>query len=141
VAVVVADGRQPPWRPASFDRVLVDAPCSGLGALRRRPDARWRAQPGDVDALAELQRALLDAAVGLLRPGGTLVYAACTLTAAESVGVDASLRARHPELQPLPRPGAPWAPWGGGDGPVAVLLPQAAGTDGMVLARYRRVPG
>ena len=69
MATVVADGTAPPWRPGRFDRVLVDAPCSGLGVLRRRPDARWRVQPGDVPRLAGLQRRLLTAAVPLVRPG------------------------------------------------------------------------
>src|SRR5439155_893994 len=83
VAAVVADGARPPLRSASFDHVLVDAPCSGLGALRRRPDARWRVRPGDIDALVAVQRSLLAAARTLVRPGGTLVYSVCTLTAAE----------------------------------------------------------
>ena len=88
LVALAADGRHPPFRPACFDRVLVDAPCSGLGSLRRRPDARWRIQPDDVEALAALQRELLDAAAALVRPGGTLVYSVCTLTAAETIGVD-----------------------------------------------------
>ena len=83
---VVADGRHPPLRPGRFDAVLVDAPCSGLGTLRRRPDARWRIAPSAVPRLVELQRALLDAAAALLRPGGQLVYSVCTLTAAETLG-------------------------------------------------------
>ena len=61
--VVVADGRTPPWRPGTFDRVLVDAPCTGLGALRRRPEARWRRQPGDLAQLGPLQRDLLRSAL------------------------------------------------------------------------------
>ncbi|HLH99811.1 MAG TPA: transcription antitermination factor NusB, partial [Acidimicrobiales bacterium] len=135
VATVVADGREPAWRPASFDRVLVDAPCSGLGVLRRRPDARWRVQPGDVPRLAELQRRLLDAAVPLVRPGGTLVYSVCTLTLAETAAVDRWLAAAYPELQALPPPAAPFRPAGRG----GLLLPQAAGTDGM-FALALRVP-
>jgi 16S rRNA (cytosine967-C5)-methyltransferase len=137
LAVVAADGTAPPWRPGSFDRVLVDAPCSGLGTLRRRADLRWRVEPDAVDRLAALQRRLLAAAADLVRPGGTLVYSVCTLTAAESTGVDAWLAGEHPDLEPLPVPGEPWRPWGRG----ALLLPQAAGTDGMCLFRYaRRVP-
>ena len=66
LVVVAADGTAPPFRRGSFDKVLLDAPCSGLGALRRRPDARWRIEPDDVDHLAELQRRLLDRR---LRPG------------------------------------------------------------------------
>ncbi|MDP8987841.1 MAG: hypothetical protein M3N11_05770 [Actinomycetota bacterium] len=134
VVVGVADGRLPPWPPASFDRVLVDAPCTGLGVLHRRPDARWRRRPDDVPRLAALQRQLLDAGAGLVRRGGTLVYSVCTLTAAETVEVDAWLADAHPELEPVPPPGPPWRPHGRG----ALLLPQAAGTDGMAMLRLRR---
>jgi 16S rRNA (cytosine967-C5)-methyltransferase len=131
--VVVADGRRPPFRSRSFDRVLVDAPCSGLGALRRRPDARWRIAAESVERLAMLQRELVDRAVELVAPGGVLVYSACTLTAAESLGVDEHLAWRHPELTPIEPPSEPWRPWGRG----ALLLPQAAGTDGMTILRLR----
>ncbi len=137
VAVVTGDGTHPPFRPESFDRVLVDAPCSGLGTMRRRPDLRWRVEPDSVDRLAALQRRLVDSAAGLTRPGGTLVYSVCTLTAEESLGVDAWLGDRRPELEPADPPGEPWRPWGRG----ALLLPQAAGTDGMGLFRYIRRPG
>ncbi|MHB1931078.1 MAG: transcription antitermination factor NusB [Acidimicrobiales bacterium] len=134
VATLVADGRDPPFRPASFDRVLVDAPCSGLGVLRRRPDARWRARPGDVPRLAALQRQLLEAAIPLLRPGGTLVHSVCTLTREETADVDRWVEAAHPELEPLPPPAPPWVPAGRG----GLLLPQAAGTDGMYALTLRR---
>lgn len=133
VAVLQADGRQPPFRSASFDRLLVDAPCSGLGVLRRRPDARWRVQPDDVDRLAALQRELLDASLPIVRAGGVLVYSVCTLTSAESIGVDEWLAAEHPEWEPLPPPGPPWEPLGRG----ARLLPQTAGTDGMYVLGLR----
>ena len=83
--VVVGDGVAPPFRPASFDAVLLDAPCSGLGALRRRADARWRIQPDDVTELAVLQADLLASSAELVAPGGRLVYSVCTITAAESV--------------------------------------------------------
>jgi len=82
--VVVADGTAPPWEPGSFDRVLVDAPCTGLGALRRRPEARWRRRPEDLRDLVPLQRALLDSALDLVRPGGVVVYATCSPVAAET---------------------------------------------------------
>ncbi|MDP9006399.1 MAG: hypothetical protein M3N15_05725 [Actinomycetota bacterium] len=134
VLLAVADGRRPPWRPASLARVLVDAPCSGLGVLHRRPDARWRRRPEDVPRLVELQRQLLDAAVTLLAPGATLVYSVCTLSAEETLGIDGWLATAHPRLAALPPPGPPWRPHGRG----ALLLPQAAGTDGMALLRLRR---
>src|SRR5207249_3993206 len=85
---IVADGRAPPLREGVFDRVLVDAPCTGLGVLRRRPDARWRVDASAVEQLAALQRALLRAAAALVRPGGRVVYSVCTLTRAETVGID-----------------------------------------------------
>jgi 16S rRNA (cytosine967-C5)-methyltransferase len=134
--LVAADGSAPPFRLASFDRVLVDAPCSGLGTLRRRPDARWRVGPDAVERLASVQRDLVDAAVELVRPGGVLVYSVCTLTDAESVAVDEHLASAHPGLEPLDPLAEPWAPHGRG----ARLLPQAAGTDGMYLLRLRRAP-
>jgi 16S rRNA (cytosine967-C5)-methyltransferase len=132
---VVGDGRTPPFVAERFDRVLLDAPCSGLGVLRRRPDARWRLQPAAIDELAALQRDLLATAAALVRPGGVLVYSVCTLTDAETLGVDDWVAHARPDLAPLPTPGAPWRPHGRG----ALLLPQAAGTDGMfVLALQKR---
>jgi 16S rRNA (cytosine967-C5)-methyltransferase len=134
VATYVGDGRRPPLRPASFDRVLLDAPCSGLGVLRRRPDARWRIRPEDVDDLVRLQHELVGAAIPLLRPdGGVLVYSVCTLTAAETEHVDRALSVRHPELVPLPPPEGAWEPVGRG----ARLLPQTIGSDGMYVLRLR----
>jgi 16S rRNA (cytosine967-C5)-methyltransferase len=130
--VVVADGRRPPFAAGPFDRVLVDAPCSGLGVLRRRPDARWRIEPDAVERLAALQCDLVDAAVERVRPGGLLVYSVCTLTDAEGPGVDAHLARRHPSLVPEPPPD-PWRPVGRG----GRLLPQDADTDGMYLLRLR----
>ena len=134
VPVLVGDGRRPALRNGSADHVLVDAPCSGLGVLRRRPDARWRRRPDDIDRLAALQRELLDAAAELVRPGGTLAYSVCTLTAAETTGIDAWLADAHPELTALEPPPDPWRSHGRG----ALLLPQAAGTDGMAVLRLRR---
>jgi 16S rRNA (cytosine967-C5)-methyltransferase len=136
VSVVTLDGRKAPFGPSSFDRILLDVPCTGLGVLHRRPDARWRISPNDMADLAILQRALIDAGVPLLRPGGTLVLSACTLTNAESLGLDAHIEAAFPWLVPLeptaPMP-RPWSRHGRG----ARLLPQSANTDGMVLFRYR----
>lgn len=133
VAVVVADGRYPALRPGTADRVLVDAPCTGLGVLRRRPDARWRVEAGDVERLAALQRDLLAGAVPLLRPGGTLVYSVCTLTLAETSEVDRWLAGAFPGLVAVAPPGPPWIGLGRG----ARLLPQSAGTDGMFVLKLR----
>jgi len=87
VTPVIADGLRPPVRPGSANRVLVDAPCSGLGTLRRRPDARWRIDAESPKRLAKLQVDLVLAGLQLLAPGGVLTYSVCTLTVAESVGV------------------------------------------------------
>ncbi len=84
VEVTVHDGREGPWDEESFDRVLLDAPCTGLGALRRRPEARWRRQPEDVVELAELQRRLLTRSLELARPGAVVGYATCSPLLAET---------------------------------------------------------
>ncbi len=96
--VTVADGTAPPWPAGSFDRVLVDAPCTGLGALRRRPEARWRRQPTDLDSLLPLQRSLLTAAVDLVRPGGVVLYATCSPVLAETRDVVGSLLVRRDDV-------------------------------------------
>ena len=137
VAAYVGDGRRPPLRPATFDHVLLDAPCSGLGVLRRRPDARWRILPSDVDDLVKLQQQLITAARDLVRPGGTLLYSVCTLTVEESEHIDRWLSVTHPDLVPMPPPAAPWEPVGRG----ARLLPQTLGTDGMYVLNLRRTLG
>jgi len=129
VALMVADGRRLPLRPASFDAVLLDAPCTGLGVLRRRPDARWRLDPAAVETLAARQRELLAAAAKEVRPGGLLVYAACTFSDAETLGVDAWAAEHLGELRALAPPGPPWRAHGRG----ALLLPSDADTDGMFV--------
>ncbi len=131
---VVADGTRPPFAPGSFRRVLVDAPCSGLGSLRRRPDARWRIDAAAPERLARLQAALLDAAAPLVEPGGSLTYSVCTLTVAETTGVADRFAAEHAGWTAAGAPGAPWVPWGSG----ALLLPQAAEIDGMAVFTWRR---
>ncbi len=130
--VVVADGNQPPFAPGTFDRVLVDAPCSGIGSLRRRADARWRLDAAAPERLATLQHSLLASAAGVVAPGGTLIYSVCTLTTIETTGVAGAFAAEHPGWVPAPVPGEPWEPWGTG----AILLPHVAGTDGMALFRW-----
>ncbi|HEY7105196.1 MAG TPA: 16S rRNA (cytosine(967)-C(5))-methyltransferase RsmB [Acidimicrobiia bacterium] len=130
---VVADGRALPLRAGTFDRVLLDAPCSGLGVLRRRPDARWRVTEAAIAQLAALQRELLAAAASLLRPGGVLVYSVCTLTRAETVVIDEWAAEQLAAFDALTPPAAPWRPHGRG----ALLLPQDAGTDGMFVLALR----
>lgn len=129
VTPLVADGRALPIAPGSFDRVLLDAPCSGLGVLRRRPEARWRVRADAPVRLAELQRTLALTARRALAPGGRFVYSVCTLTAVETTAVDAFLAEQWPQARALPPPGPPWQPVGRG----ARLLPSACGTDGMYV--------
>ncbi|MFD9246353.1 RsmB/NOP family class I SAM-dependent RNA methyltransferase [Streptomyces sp. NPDC059556] len=136
--VIAADGTRPPWRPGSFDRVLMDVPCSGLGALRRRPEARWRRRPEDLDGFAPLQRALLTEALGAVRVGGVVGYATCSPHLAETrVVVDDVLKkvggAELVDARPL-LPGVPAL----GDGPDLQLWPHLHGTDAMYLALIRR---
>lgn len=133
VPVIVADGTRPPFVPDTFDAVLLDAPCSGLGALRRRADARWRIQPNDVRELARLQAQLLTSAASLVRPGGRLVYSVCTLLDAESVDHSTPAGFLVDDTEP---PSGSWRRHRQG----WRVLPQDADTDGMVLIRYRRTP-
>jgi 16S rRNA (cytosine967-C5)-methyltransferase len=128
---LVADGRAAPLPDAVADRVLVDAPCSGLGSLRRRPDARWRVEPEAPARLAELQAQLLDEAARLVRPGGLVVYSVCTFGPVEGREVVEGAVARH-GLERLPGPGDPWRDHDG----MSVIEPDD--TDGMMLARLRR---
>jgi 16S rRNA (cytosine967-C5)-methyltransferase len=124
---------------AGFDRVLVDAPCSGLGTLRRNPDARWRIGPDDPARLAEVQRAILRNAAATLRPGGVLVYSTCTLLPEENEAiVDAFLR----EAKDFRRAGAAelpaeLAPVLDADGNLR-CLPHRHDTDGFFAARLER---
>ncbi|MEV2200555.1 transcription antitermination factor NusB [Streptomyces fradiae] len=141
--VVAADGTRPPWRPGSFDRVLVDVPCSGLGALRRRPEARWRRRPEDLDAFAPLQRSLLAEALKSARVGGVVGYATCSPHLAETRAVVDDVLKGHGgardvtaewiDARPL-MPGVPEL----GDGPDVQLWPHLHGTDAMYLALLRR---
>ncbi len=129
--LVLADARFPPFVEGCADRVLVDAPCSGLGVLRRRADARWRVSPEEVVRLADLQVRLLEAAVPLVRPGGYLIYSVCTLTAAETIEVDE--RFREAIDVEVVQPGPPWRSFGRG----GLLLPQDLNSEGMAVFRYR----
>ncbi|MGN6744002.1 MAG: RsmB/NOP family class I SAM-dependent RNA methyltransferase [Amnibacterium sp.] len=99
--VEVGDGGRFATGTDRFDRILLDAPCTGLGALRRRPEARWRKRPEDVPELTALQARLLDAAVAALAPGGLLVYATCSPVVAETTDRIAAALAAHPDLAAL----------------------------------------
>jgi 16S rRNA (cytosine967-C5)-methyltransferase len=122
---VVADGRRPPLRPGpAATAALVDAPCTNLGSLRRRPEARWRHGPGDVPGLVELQLELLEAATAAVRPGGTVLYSVCTWTRAETHEVVARLLQGRADLR-LEEARQLW--------------PHRDGADGMFLARLFKV--
>ncbi|MFB9314415.1 RsmB/NOP family class I SAM-dependent RNA methyltransferase [Nocardioides plantarum] len=138
--VVVADGRRPPLRPGSVDRVLVDAPCTGLGALRRRPEARWRRKPDDLLELVLLQRSLLAGAIDLVRPGGVVLYATCSPVLAETSGVVSSvLDTRTDVVLDDAVALLPDVPDCAGPLPGTVQLwPHRHGTDAMFMALLRR---
>lgn len=149
VPVSEEDGRtRASHAPGSYDRILVDAPCTGLGALRRRPEARWRKQPSDVPELAALQGELLDAAIRALKPGGVVAYVTCSPHLAETAVIVAEARrrwgagleeldtravlqgaARRPLDLPEPSDGSGRAQ----------LWPHRHGTDAMSISLLRRV--
>jgi len=138
--VIVADGTVPAWPAAAFDRVLVDAPCTGLGALRRRPEARWRRQPEDLDRLRPLQEALLAAALDAVKPGGVVAYVTCSPAPAETTAVVAAVTTRRPDVVPIdPRLVLPDVP-NAGTATHLQLWPHRHGTDAMFLALLRRQP-
>ncbi|MCE5265658.1 MAG: 16S rRNA (cytosine(967)-C(5))-methyltransferase RsmB [Deltaproteobacteria bacterium] len=91
----------------AFDRVLLDAPCSGLGTLRRNPEIRWRITPADVEASGSLQKRLCESAANYVKPGGRLVYCVCTISPEENEAVVAHLLARKPEFRRIPPAGIP----------------------------------
>ncbi|BCR03358.1 ribosomal RNA small subunit methyltransferase B [Desulfuromonas versatilis] len=130
--------------PGSFDRVLVDAPCSGLGVLRRNPEIRWRRGAGDIKRMAALQGSILDNVAALVRPGGVLVYSLCTLTEAESEETLARFLARQPrfareDLRPLTPPG--WAELFDDQGALRSFPHRHGGMDAFYAVRLRRQQG
>jgi len=153
--------------PGAADRVLVDAPCSGLGVLRRRPEIKWRLRPEHLAELATRQRRLLFGAAGAVRPGGLLVYSVCTVEPEEGPAVAEAFLHEHPEFEPSPNTGWPPGPWDGAYGAephractapehtetsgrrvtsgclsavsgTAFLYPHRSGTDGFFVAAFRR---
>lgn len=145
VGVVVADATAPPWRAGLFDRVLADVPCSGLGALRRRPEARWRKTPEDVDRLGSLQRDLLASALDSARPGGVVAYVTCSPHAAETRQVVADTLAGRGDVHVLDAPAAlpevPGLRCPGEDGAYAQFWPHRHGSDAIFVALLRRAAG
>ncbi|HXF37274.1 MAG TPA: hypothetical protein VNO17_08855, partial [Actinomycetota bacterium] len=133
VLLLAQDAARPALREG-FDRVLVDAPCSGIGAARRRPELLWRPRREDLSSLARRQVRIAAGAASLLRPGGRLVYSVCTFPRAETdAACDALLRHR-PELEPVPIAGPD------GERVRVRLWPHRHGTDAMFVAAFRRRP-
>jgi 16S rRNA (cytosine967-C5)-methyltransferase len=138
VDVVCADGRAV---EGTYDRVIVDAPCTGLGSLRRRPESRWRRTPSDLPPLTSLQRELLGRALEVVRPGGVVAYATCSPHRAETrVSVAEAVRrsphaVEHVDARPLLPVGVPDL----GAGPAVQMWPHRHGTDAMYLSVLRRV--
>lgn len=130
-------GRELP--AGGFDRVLVDAPCTGLGSLRRRPESRWRKQPSDLPPLTKLQRELLTAALRATRIGGLVAYVTCSPHPVETrLTVQETLRRAGGAEVIDARPALPEGMPGLGDGPTVQLWPHRHGTDAMFLALLRR---
>lgn len=143
-SVRVGDGRDiAAESPAGYDRILVDAPCTGLGALRRRPEARWRRTPADLAELGPLQRGLLEAAISALKPGGVVAYATCSPHPAETVTVVEDVLRRRNDVEMLDAGAALDAAsltgkLGAGNGATAQLWPHIHSTDAMFLALIRK---
>jgi len=125
--------------PGGFDRILVDAPCSGLGTLRRNPDAKWRVRPGDPVRLAEVQKALLGSAAAVLRPGGVLVYSVCTVLAEENEDIARHFVHRSCDFTAAPRATLPEEVQAVTN-PEGFLqtFPHTCDTDGFFAARFER---
>jgi 16S rRNA (cytosine967-C5)-methyltransferase len=138
IAVRLLDGGRESARLAELDGqcdvVLVDAPCSGSGTWRRNPEGRWRLTPARLDRVVKLQARLLDIAAPLVKPGGALVYATCSLIAAEGVEQARNFLGRHSSwiVQDVPFAG------GRADGPGRLLTPKHDATDGFFVARFVR---
>ncbi len=141
------ESSEDPWlaeQACAFDRVLVDAPCSGSGAWRRNPDARWRLTPERLETYVRVQGEILTAAARLVAPGGRLVYATCSLLPEENGRQVGRFRPAHPDFAPLPLAGI-WEETVGGACPAAdselLLTPARYGTDGFYLAVLERRAG
>jgi 16S rRNA (cytosine967-C5)-methyltransferase len=139
-AVIAADGLRVPWAPGTFDRVLADVPCSNLGSLRRRPEARWRKTLADVQGLAAVQRGLLNAAIDSVRPGGVVAYVTCSPHAAETRDIVTAVAASRDDVMILDAPAVlPEVPALRSPDPrFAQFWPHRHGTDAIFLALLRR---
>ena len=137
--VLVADGTRPAWRSGVFDRVLADVPCTGLGALRRRPESRWRRTADDVEELHLLQVALLSAAMESATPGGVVAYVTCSPHSHETAQVVGEVLAERSDVEIVPADTVlPELPADGFVGPFLQLWPHRHGTDAMFAAYLKR---
>lgn len=135
VELAVADGKQPPFRGV-FDAVVLDAPCTGLGVLQRRPDARWLRSPGELLDAMRRQRTLLAAAAHLVAPGGQLLYSVCSVEPEETLDNLAWFREAHPAFEPVPLPD--WVPGDArADDNQMRILPGTLGMEGAFAAVLR----
>jgi len=133
-------GKEQSSDPPRFDRILVDAPCSGLGALRRNPDARWRVREGDPASLAEIQQTLLIRAAAVLRRGGTLVYSTCTVLPEENENQIDRFLEQNPNFTQVPRAELPASLAAvTNEAGTMNLTPHEHGTDGFYAARLERI--
>ena len=135
IRAVHGDGQRPPFPCACFDRILVDAPCTGWGTLRRHPDLKWRTAPDQPERLSVLQRALLRAAVQRCKNGGLIVYAVCTFSRQETCDV---VRAIVDETNVAPEDGPAWLDQWKSDQGQYQTLPTGEGLDGFFLTRLRK---
>jgi 16S rRNA (cytosine967-C5)-methyltransferase len=139
--LVQGDAAEPAawWDGRPFDRILLDAPCSALGVIRRHPDIRVRKSPAEIDKLPALQRRLLDGLWPLLAPGGRLVYATCTVTRSENHGVLSAFCRSHCDAALVPpEQWAGWPPWGQADEVGRQILTGEAGADGFYYAALNK---
>jgi 16S rRNA (cytosine967-C5)-methyltransferase len=142
--VVIADGTRPAWARGAFDRVIADVPCSGLGALRRRPEARWRRSPETVSGLHRLQRRLLRTALDSVRPGGVVAFVTCTPHLSETRAVLDDVLPGRTDIEILDAPEilaeVPGLACPGPDSRYAQFWPHRHGTDAIFIALLRRHP-
>jgi len=140
--VLVSDGREINSLGEKFDAILIDAPCTGLGALRRRPEVRWRRTLQDLRALTQLQRELIDSAIEALNPGGVLGYATCSPHLAETSIQIADIKRKHTELNQIDvGPFLPEKMEGANRDGAMSLWTHKHGTDAMYLALFQKVQG
>ncbi|CAG7622911.1 16S rRNA (cytosine(967)-C(5))-methyltransferase RsmB [Paenibacillus allorhizosphaerae] len=140
IRTITADARKLAERFAadSFDRILLDAPCSGLGVIRRKPDMKWEKRESELADICEVQRELLEAVHPLLKPGGILVYSTCTIEAAENEDMIRGFLAAHPKFEPDEPSGKNVPLADRSQGGAVQIMPYDFGSDGFFIARLRK---